>query len=185
MVALLGLLGPATAHGVELKALNEEGELNGPFVQVELAASLLSDAAEKALLAGSFGYAVRGGYRWSDWGLFLHVEHNNWLTTELDTEVVNGAINIGLGGDLTYARGFVHTSLALGASILAFNTALDPAGTTGFFMDLHPVGLRWTVHEYLVLGLDPITFSIVAPVLGGIPLIEIQYRTTLFLEGAF
>ena len=159
--------------------------LTGLFVQVEGHASLLSDIPEKALLSITFGYGVRSGYRWSGWGTFLHIEHNMWLSTELEKKVVDGALNIGIGGEYLYADGFVRTSLALGPSILMWDTILDPAGVVGFFLDLRPAGLRWVVHDNVALSLDPITFSMVAPVLSGIPLIKVEYRTIFGVEGVF
>jgi hypothetical protein len=181
----VGLLLTPRARSAELEALGDDGKLRGPFAALEGHVSLLSDVADWSMLAGTFGYGARGGYRWNSWGLFAQVEHNMWLATEMETEVVQGAVNIGLGCELTYAEGFVRTALAVGPSILAFDTVLDDAGTTGLFIDFRPVGLRWTVHRYLVIGLDPISFALVAPVLGGIPLIYTQYRTELYLEVAF
>ncbi len=179
------MLSTFDAPAAKLKAIDENGKISGPFAVVEGHVSILSDVADWSFLAGTFGYAVKGGYRWHGFGLFAQFEHNLWIATEQKTEVVQGAFNIGVGADLVYANGFVRTSLAVGPAILAFDTVLDDAGTTGFFLDLRPVGLRWAVHELMVIGLDPITFALVAPVLGGIPLIYTQYRTILYLEAAF
>jgi len=185
LVLALVWLPTLQVRAAKLQALGDDGTLTGPFAVVEVHASLLSDVTDWSTLAGTFGYAFKGGYRWSSWGVFVQLEHNLWLSTEMGNDVVDGAVNIGIGGEFVYADGFVRTSLTLGPSILAFDTILDKAGTTGIFLDVRPVGLRWAVHEYLVIGLDPISFSIVAPVLGGIPLVNIQYRTTVYLEGAF
>ena len=173
------------ADAATLRGLDKGGDLHGPFVALEGHVSLFSDIAERSLAAGTFGYGARGGYRWNDWGLFLAVEHNMWIATEYETNVVQGAVNIGVGGDFVYGGGLVRTSLAVGPSILAYDTILDDAGSVGFYLDARPVGLRWTVHEVLVIGLDPITFAVVAPVLDKIPLVYIQYRTMLYLEAAF
>ncbi len=184
VVAVIGGMAlPAAAD--EVAGMDKDGKITGPFVQLELHASILSDAVDKALLSGAWGYGLKGGYRWGSWGLFGQFEHNFWLTTEQNVDVVMGAFNLGIGLELTYARGFVRTSLALGPSILGFDSALDDAGTTGFFFELRPVGLRWDVHKHVVMGLDPISFALVAPVLGGIPILEVQYRTTLYVEGLF
>ncbi|MCP4675179.1 MAG: hypothetical protein GY854_06665 [Deltaproteobacteria bacterium] len=174
-----------STRATRLKALDDDGKLRGPFVSLDGHISILSDVADWSFLAGTFGYGARGGYRFNSWGIFCQVEHNMWIATEQKTEVVQGAVNIGVGADVVYANGFVRTSLALGPSILAFDTVLDDAGTTGFFLDFRPVGLRWAVHDYLAIGLDPITFALVAPVLGGIPLVYTQYRTIIYLEAAF
>ena len=156
------------------------------FAAAEAHASVLSDVPDRSVLASTFGGGIRGGYRWeSGWGAYLHLEQNLWLASETSGEVVDGAWNIGVGGELLYADGFVHTALAVGPAILAFDTVLDRAGSTGLFLDVRPVGLRWAVHEWLRLGLDPIAFALVAPVLEGIPLIQIEYRTVLYAEVVF
>lgn len=185
IVAIALLPARVSAFPRELKALGEDGKLEGPFVAVEGHMSLFSDLVDWALFSGTFGYAVRGGYRWKSLGVFLHVEHNMWLAMEHDKDVVQGAVNVGFGVEYVYARGLVHSSLALGPSILAFDTALDDAGETGLFLDVRPVGLRFDVHELVSIGFDPITFTLVAPILDGIPLIYAQYRTVIYLEVAF
>jgi hypothetical protein len=182
---LFFLLVASNGNASETKSPGEKVSLGGPFVSVEGHASILSNVANWSFLAGSFGYGVRGGYRFKNIGVFAQFEHNLWVATEFDREVVQGAFNIGVGGEVIYANGFVRTSLAIGPSILAFDTYLDKAGTTGFFVDFRPVGLRWAVHKYLVIGLDPIAFAFVAPVLDGIPLMYTQYRTALYLEAVF
>jgi hypothetical protein len=166
-------------------AQDEAGWLHGPFAQATGYVSVLNTLRDQALLASTFGYEARGGYRWRGWGAFALFEQNFWLTTEQDVEVVHGAFNLGIGAEFVCADGFVASSLAMGPSILAFDTALDDAGTVGFFLALRPVGLRWPVHRHLALVFDPISFALVAPVLGGIPLIQVQYRTTFSLEVAF
>ena len=182
---LIAVTCASQAPAATLRGVDEEGDLSGPFVALEGHVSLFSDIAERSMAAGTFGYGARGGYRWNDWGLLLAVEHNMWIATEYDTNVVQGAVNIGVGGDFVYGGGLVRTSLAIGPSILAYDTILDDAGSVGFYLDARPVGLRWAVHEVLVIGLDPINFAVVAPVLDKIPLVYIQYRTFVYLEAAF
>lgn len=185
-ICLLALIAcPGRGWSREPKVGSQDENLTGPFVSLEGHISLFSDLIEWSLLSGSFGYGARAGYRFKKIGIFLHIEHNMWLAMEHHTEVVQGAVNLGLGGEIIYANGWVRTSLALGPSILAFDTVLDQAGETGIFLDARPVGLRFPVHDLLTIGLDPITFTVVAPVLGGIPLIYTQYRTVLYLECAF
>ena len=155
----------------------------GPFVAVELHGSVISDIVSTSVLAGAFGYAVRGGYRWSSgWGVFGQLEQNFWYASEHEDALVEGVVNLGAGADFVYADGFVHTSLVVGPSILAFDTLLDDAGTVGFFFELRPVGLRWQVHENVTLDFSPLSFALVAPVLTKIPLIFPQYRTTFSVE---
>ncbi|MBN1774270.1 MAG: hypothetical protein JXB32_23625 [Deltaproteobacteria bacterium] len=156
---------------------------SAPFVAVELHGSVISDIVSTSVLAGAFGYAVRGGYRWSSgWGVFGQLEQDFWYASEHEDALVEGVVDIGVGADYVYADGFVHTSLVMGPSILAFDTLLDDAGTVGFFFELRPVGLRWRVHGNVTLDFAPISFALVAPVLTRIPLIFPQYRTTFSVE---
>lgn len=156
------------------------------FAVAEAHGSLLSDVPDASVFSSTFGGGFRGGYRFDNgWGTYLQVEQNLWFASESSGEFVDGAWNIGLGGELVYADGFVRTALAIGPSILAFDTVLDQAGSTGIYLDARPLGLRWRLHEWVLLGLDPISFALVAPVLEGIPLIQIEYRTSLYAESTF
>lgn len=174
------------ARAGQPKAPDEGAKDRMAFASVEGHLSLFSDLANATILAGTFGYAVRGGYRWSGWGVFGQFEQNMWMApNQIEDRVVRGAFNIGVGAEYIYANGLMSTSLAIGPSVLAFETLLNKPGTTGFFFHLRPAGFRWTFHEHLVLALDPLSFAFVAPVLGGIPLIYTQYRTSFAIEGTF
>lgn len=153
------------------------------FGQLEFHASILSDLGDRKIEGTTFGPAAKLGYRWDRWGVFVSLEQNAWVTTEAgETGLRAGALNIGLGAELMYAYGLLRASLALGPSILLYESALDPAGTTGFYMDLRPAGIRWHLTEWFALMFDPVSFALVAPVLTGIPLLFVEYRTTLTTE---
>ena len=152
------------------------------FVRMELHYSVLTDLADRSDLAPAFGYAVKGGYRWGTFGAFVEFEQDFWVATEFDTRVVQGAYNIGVGADFTYFEGRAHSSIGLGPSILAFDTLLDSRGSLGWFFDLRPIGVQWDVHRRVRIGLDPLSFALVAPSLDGIPITQVQYRTTFYLE---
>ncbi len=155
----------------------------GAFAAFEGHWSLFTVEKERSIVANTFGYGLRMGYRWPEWAAFLQVEHNMWLATEYETDVVNGAVNIAVGGDYVFADGLIRTSLAVGISVLAFDTLIDDAGSVGLFAELRPLGLRWEVAPHVVIGLDPLTTSLVAPVLDAIPLVMIQYRSLVYVEG--
>jgi hypothetical protein len=165
--------GKVTPHGKEA------------FMRLELHYSLLTDLSDRSNLAPTFGYAVKGGYRWGKIGVFVGFEQNFWVTTEFDLRVVQGAYNIAGGLDFTYFDGRAHTAIAFGPSILAFDTPLDDKGKVGWILDLRPLGVQWDVRRNVRLGLDPLSFAIVAPVLDGVPLVQIQYRTTFYVETPF
>jgi hypothetical protein len=148
----------------------------------ELHLSVLNDLADRSVLSGSFGYALRAGRRWDAWGAFLHIEHDLWVATEFELDVVRGAVNVGVGGEHLYHEGRVRTSIAVGPSILVSDTALDDAGSVGVFVDVRPVALRLPLSPQLALAVDPLTLTIVAPVLVGAALVRVEYRTAVYLE---
>lgn len=154
----------------------------GGYCFLESQSSLLSDAPEHSVLAQTFGYGGACGARWGDWGLFLLLEHNLWRTSELEDSVVPGAVNLAVGVDFRFANGLVHTTMAAGPSFLAYDTLLDKAGSTGVFVEFRPLGLRIDIGQGFFLGIDPLVFAMVAPVLTGVPLVFVQYRTIGFLE---
>jgi hypothetical protein len=154
------------------------------FAAVEVHGSLLSDVPNRSLATATLGYGVRGGIRGTRWGAFLHVEQNAWRGVEAAQGFDAGALNVALGGELHFADGRCRTALALGTSTLLFRTVLDAPGTTGMFLDVRPVGLRWSLPRGFTLQFDPLTAAIVAPVLGGIPLLQLEYRTLLSVEWA-
>lgn len=191
---ILGLVGSAAAPRAfagtaaqpeAATAKRNPQEPTGPFAQLELHFSALNDAPERSFLNGAFGYGFKGGYRYRGWGVFAFFEQDLWVASEMDMKVVNGVFNYGLGLDVIHGGGYVRTALAFGLSTLAFDTQLDKAGTTGLYVDFHPVGLRYDIHHRFVIGLDPLTFTVVAPQLSGIPLTKIEYRTTLYAEALF
>lgn len=155
------------------------------FVRLELHYSVLTDISDRSDVVPAFGYAFKGGYRWKHVGVFAQFEQDFWVATEFDVRVVQGVYNVGAGVDFTYFEGRAHTSIAFGPSILAFDTELDSRGSLGWFLDIRPIGVQWDVHRYVRLGLDPLSFAVVAPALDGIPLVQIQYRTTFYLETPF
>jgi hypothetical protein len=184
-VALVALLvffaAPASAEDKPLAERSGVEDTQGWFVGVDGSLSLFSDSTERSVLGNSFGYGANVGRRWGIWGAYLHLEHNLWISNELQREVTTGAFNAGIGGEYHWHEGRGRTTLAAGPSILLFDTLLDDAGETGFFLELRPTGLRFYVGD-LVITTDPITFTVVAPVLSGIPLVILQYRTVITVE---
>lgn len=154
----------------------------GLFSQFELHASVLGDAADRSVLNDTFGYAGKLGWRWENVGVFVQGEQNLWGTREFERSIAQGALNVGVGGDLLYFEQRARASIAVGPSLLLFDSGLDDAGTTGIFVDVRPVALRWRFHDRVTLQVDPLTFTVVAPVLERIPLVMVEYRTVVGLE---
>lgn len=170
-----------------LGASPAEADDDGPraFVTLEGHGSALDDTANGALLVPTFGAGVRAGWRWGRWRAGLHVERNWWVPVEFGVAVDEGALNIAAVGEALWFDGFVRSSVALGASILMYDTVLDDAGTTGPFFELRPAGLRWAVGGGVHLVFDPLSVAVIYPVVSDPPLRKIERRTLLGVESTF
>lgn len=153
------------------------------FGGVEAHGTLLGGIAERSLLSVRFGGAVRGGRRFTGrWGVVGLVESNLWLATELSrARVLRGALNVGVGPELRWAGEHLRASLLVGPSILLTPTLLDAPGSVGLFIAMNPAQLAWGTGPVRVT-LSVLSLSIVAPVLRGIPLVDVQFRTTVGVE---
>ena len=156
------------------------------FLKIDLGLSILGETGNRENLARSYALGVRGGLRWGSWGGFLQIEPAYWLVAKPDGDsALQGAINLGLGGEYLYADGLIRTALSAGPSFLVTSSEIDTLGSRGFYFELRPAGLRWQINTHFVLGFDPIILSIMVPVLEGIPLIELEYRTVVIGEYVF
>ncbi len=130
----------------------------------------------------SLALGLEGGVRWGWFGVVAKVDWNPWITTQEQDVLESGALNLGAGVEFLYFDGRCRSALLFGPSILLFETALDTPGTTGVFLDIIAVEIRWPLSERFTVRFSPISFHLVMPVLGGIPLALLQYRHTVGLE---
>jgi hypothetical protein len=143
------------------------------------AALSLSPSLDDGSLTGGAQIAWRG----ERLGVGLYAEHSYWWAYSLRFHRIAQSVQIALFGDLVTCGGRARSAVYLGTSILAFDTSLDQAGSLGLFVDLRPFGFRLPLgNTRWTLTFDPLHFGVLAPVLNGLPLIEIQYRTSLVLE---
>lgn len=163
-------------------------ELEAPFasrwsIAPDLAVTPYSDAgAETADVLRGLALGVHGTRRWARWGLGLGLEATSWKNTDArGNDDVFVALHAGLEGEVLSAGGRVRTRVGGGLAVLLEGTTLDSAGATGFYLDLRPAGVRWSLAE-LIVGLDPVTLSVTVPDAGGIPLVDVQYRFCLYAE---
>lgn len=142
-----------------------------------------NSGAGGSLLGLAFGGGLRGGFGNERWGLFLHVENNVWGGTNYDAGLVPGVLNVGLGGEHRFADGLIRTAVTFGTSTLLFDTVLDKVGSTGLYLDVRPLGIRWKIPKTIfTFGIDPLGLTFLMPVMTGLPLVRIQFRTSLCLE---
>lgn len=155
------------------------------MVGVDGFGSVLSEAADRSNLSLAFGFGVEAGARWTNVGVFGRIEQDMWVASEFESRVFYGATNLAAGVEFLYFEGRARTSLAMGPSILTGDTVLDDAGEVGFYCQLRPVSLRWPLGRAFTVVFDPVYPAIVAPVLGRLPLVRVEYRTGLALEARF
>jgi hypothetical protein len=137
-------------------------------------------------LANASMVGVTLGHRWSSFDAFLRAEADHWSDAREDGSRDHVlALNVGPGAGFTYAGGLVRSSLAGGMSLLLEPTDIDRAGSAGVFLDLRPVTLRWPIAARTWIGVTPLSLTVTMPVLTGIPLVEIEYRTSIQAERAF
>ena len=142
---------------------------------VDVGASLMQPSLHAAL-EGSL--RVLGRSR-----LLVRAEWNPWLTLQQTGGKVNrGTLNVGAGAELRYFDERMSSSVMLGASFLLFQSAFDPPGTFGPFLALAPATFRFPLSERFVLRVEPLALQLLAPSLGSIPLIVLQYRHSVSLE---
>ena len=127
----------------------------------------------------SLGYSKK----MSEGNFLSKIEWNPWISLQDLNGLWNtGVLNIGMGWEKQYFDSRCRSAVILGSTTLLFDTALDPVGSTGVFIELSPVSLRFPIDKFLTLRVDPADIQISAPVLSGIPLITMQYRHGIALE---
>ena len=128
----------------------------------------------------TFGVETRARFGWARWGFIGIAEQNFWMRTI--NNHVDGALNIGLGVSRIYADRWMEWTLGGGSSILMTNDDIDSARKVGVFLEIRPAKIRIPLRETLRLNVDPLSFSLVMPVLTGIPLVRFQYRSAVNVE---
>jgi hypothetical protein len=158
-------------------------------LQADLGATLVSRASTASTsvrFARAQAVGVGVDRRLEHLHLFARGEANTWRDRRDDgsTDFVM-TLDLGVGARYDYAGGRLRTSVAAGATLLAVPTDVDKAGTFGAFVDVRPVGYSWPLGEGVRLGVVPLSLTLAIPVLTSIPLVSIQYRTTIFAERDF
>ena len=189
LAVVLALIGVCGGGGLARAQVIASGPSLGESrwsMQGDLGATLgsrSSTASTRVALARAqaIGLSVDRGF--GQLHLFARGEANAWRDQRDDgTDDFVLAFDLGVGARFDYAGGRLRSSLAAGATLLALPGDIDTAGTIGAFVDLRPVGFAWRLRPGVRLGVVPLSLTLAVPVLTGIPLVSIQYRTTIFAE---
>lgn len=138
------------------------------------------DTSEGVLRA--FALGLHGLRRWDAWGAGLALEGTVWRTADgAGEDDWFAALHVGAEGELLSVGGRLRSRLGAGLAVLLEGSALDPPGEAGFYVDLRPAGFRWALGE-AVIGLDPLALFVTVPDVGGIPLVDVQFRLCVSVE---
>lgn len=151
------------------------------FVQVEGATSVLTEWAGGDLTPSTAAYGATIGYHWDTLELAALVDHTYWLADGVTRSggFADTVLNAAVEGAFTSFRDRARHALAVGTSTMLFATPEAPRGHTGLFVEVKPVGLRLGLGAGWRVELEPLNFAIMAPVLDGIPLVNVAYRTNM------
>lgn len=175
VVALFFCLLPTSAQADPPKA----------FIAADGHFATLNDTPNASLLNIEYGYSARFGYRYDRWRFIGLIDRSYWVPLEFGVQVDGGTLNLGAGVEALFIDDYIRVGLAGGASILMFDAVFDEAGTTGYFVEIRPAGLRWEVAKNLIIVFDPIFLSVLHPVVRDPPLRKVHRRTSVGLEWAF
>jgi hypothetical protein len=145
--------------------------------------SNVSESPDKRKFLRAVAPAVRGGHRWGKWGVGASAETNFFSQENLDGNRDQfAALLVGVDGEVLAASGWIRSRVGAGLAVVLKGTNLDEPGKAGFYADLKPGGFRFVVGDAMRLTFDPISLAILLPDATGIPLIDVQYRSSLSLE---
>ncbi len=156
----------------------EDEEKSGP--RFGFAANVAGSFVDPAL-AGSVGLRMTAGQYFI---LGLDAELNGWYGLD--------ASRWTLGATSFYASGIVRypvrpdlalrTTLSFGGAVELADLYGVPAGSTGFFAGIHPLGVEWRLTERARLVLNPLGFAIPVTHITGAPFGYPQFRTQVGVE---
>ncbi len=158
---------------------------DGFVLGVDAGSAFLTATGDASSRSVSIQYGFHLGYRYNDWTILLRAEHGVWRAPELGEQAWQHAANIGIGFERFYVSAFLRTQLVIGTSILLRSNDLDDAPQAGVFVDFRPLGIHWEFAKDWGFVVDLLHIAFVAPVLTGVPLADVQFRTGLSIEHTF
>jgi len=123
---------------------------------------------------GTFGIGTR---RFS---AFVSVEHGFYGYGAGGPHLSNEVLNGGLGVKWGFFDDHLRASVVSGPAVLLTDSFRTDAGSVGLFFEVKPVGFRIPAGKVFI-EIFPLSFSWVMPVVQGIPLVYLNYRTSIDL----
>lgn len=179
---LVGSAGAEPTAGPSAEAPTAYVEPPAWYLGVEAHGAGLNDTPNASILDLEFGYSVRFGRRFGRWRFGGVVDRSLWIPLEYQVRVDAGVLNLGGTAEVLLFDDFIRIGVGGGACILLFDAVFDDAGSTGYFGEVRPAGFRWTPIEALAITFDPISVSVLQPVLRDPPLRKIHRRVSVGVE---
>jgi hypothetical protein len=129
---------------------------------------------------------LQGGRRFGDFTLGLHtgLDYFRSPVNESDEVETVGVWMAGIQAELRYLRDLGRAALAMGINVVTERSHVDDrAGSLGFYIDGRPAGVRFPFSTNMAFGLDPLGIRFLVADSSGIPLTEVQFLSSLRLEG--
>lgn len=200
LAALAALASPAEALADEPPNVNPEEAPAGVPTKQEVVAEKINEDNDRSRFAiygavsgsvsnpslnGQLGGRVRLSERWQ---VGLDGELNNWYgatTKRFTTGALNIYGTVVFRTPLRFADFNLRSTANVGTSTLLIDLYGAPAGSTGLYLGVAPLGLEWKLSSRLFLVIDGISLALPIPKLGsGAPFAYMQYRATVGLEVA-
>ncbi len=144
-------------------------------VELEVGGSLIMPAADRSPESLAGHYQLRVGASWGRIGIWGAAEHAFWSAGPEPIQ----ALNIGVGLEIRSRVPSVRARLFAGPSILLRGTELDQPGQVGLFFEIRPFEYHRAFAETWFFQVTPMHLVVLMPVVTGIPLVDIQLRTSI------
>lgn len=172
------LIAVLLAAAVPLDANAEDIVLQG-----SIHGAMVTDEPDRRALSPGFGYTFRGGLRWDNLGVFLEAGQSAWVATSTRFDVEPGVLNIGVGGEFLFIDRRLKMSAAIGTSTLLFDAVFDQAGSSGLFVAIRPISIRWPLFDDTqAIELTPISAVFMKPGFSTPSPEKFEYQTVLTWE---
>ena len=132
----------------------------------------------------TFGVALAFDWAFRRAAVGLEVDYAAWLSLDA-LSMHPGALHIAATGQhrLPLGRLSLRQRASFGPAILLATRGTHPAGSTGLFFEVAPLGLELhTRLSRMAFVFEAFSLAVSAPVLGSAPVVQTQYRATLGLR---